>query len=92
MSPSLASFLDNSTAYVSGDFVLIDAPNSMAFELLRKSPQQKDRMRDAIRQITGRVYRLGPYKREENAPVRQAEDPLNELMAKAEQAGIEIIS
>ena len=91
MSPSLASFLTDSCAYVSGDFVLIDAPNSMAFELLRKSPQQKDRMRDAIRQITGRVYRLGPYKKEGHTPARQAEDPLNELMAKAEQAGIEII-
>lgn len=93
MSPSLASFLADSSAYVSGDFVLIDAPNSMAFELLRKSPQQKDKMRDAIRQITGRVYRLGPYKRESNIAEQQAQgDPLTELMAKAEQAGIEIIN
>ncbi len=91
MSPSLASFLNDSRAYISGDYVLIDAPNSMAFELLRKSPQQKDRMREAIKQITGRLYRLGPYKKEESGSAQQQEDPLAQLMAKAEQAGIEII-
>ena len=42
---------------------MIDAPNSMAFELLRKSAQ-RDKMRVAIKEITGRTYKLGPYRRE----------------------------
>ena len=58
----IASAFHGSVAYVSGDFVLIDAPNSMAFELLRKSAQ-RDKMRIA-NEITGRTYKLGPYRRE----------------------------
>ena len=59
----IASAFHGSVAYVNGDFVLIDAPNSMAFELLRKSAQ-RDKMRIAIKEITGRTYKLGPYRRE----------------------------
>lgn len=88
-SPSLCSFLDNSVAYRSGKYVLIDAPNSMAFEVLRKSPNQIEKMRAAITKVTGKVYRLGPYKAqsaEESSSM--AEDPLMALMTKAEEAGI----
>ena len=42
-----------SCAYVNGDYMLIDAPE-LAFELLKR-PEQRDRMREAIRQVTGRV-------------------------------------
>ena len=47
-----------------------------------------DRMRDAIRQVTGRVYKLGPYKKQETA---QPADPLEELAGRAEDAGIPVI-
>ena len=74
-------------AYISGDYVLIDAPNDIAFQLLRNS-SQRDRMRDAIRQVTGRVYRLGPYNA---APKEEEQDPLAELAGLAQDAGIEVI-
>ena len=88
-SPSLCSFLDNSVAYLNGKYVLIDAPNSMAFEVLRKSQNQIEKMRDAIARVTGKVYRLGPYKRQEEEQERgQPSDPMMELLEKAEEAGI----
>ena len=74
----IASAFHGSVAYVNGDFVLIDAPNSMAFELLRKSAQ-RDKMRIAIKEITGRTYKLGPYRREyqEDVYKRQHSYPLH---------------
>ncbi len=86
-SQSIASAFGGSSAYISGDLMLIDAPNKIAFELLRK-PAQRDRMRDAIRQVTGKTYRLGPYKPREKE--EEAEDPLRDFMKKAEDLGIEI--
>lgn len=66
--------------------MLIDA-KEMAFELLRKS-SQRDKMREAIQQVTGRVYKLGPYraKKQEEAEV----DPLLKLAGEAEEAGIPV--
>lgn len=83
----IASAFHGSSAYISGDFVLIDAPNSMAFELLRKSTQ-RDKMRVAIKEVTGRVYKLGPYK--SSAPTNKGLDPLDELAERARDAGIEV--
>lgn len=83
----IASAFHGSSAYISGDFVLIDAPNSMAFELLRKSTQ-RDKMRLAIKEVTGRVYKLGPYK--SSAPAKKELDPLDELAEMARDAGIEV--
>lgn len=84
----IASAFHGSVAYVNGDFVLIDAPNSMAFELLRKSAQ-RDKMRVAIKEITGRTYKLGPY-RKESQEKKQEEDPLEQLAAAAENAGVQV--
>ena len=57
-SATISAAFTGSSAYVSGDYVLIDAPREMAFELLRKS-SQRGKMRDAIQQVTGKVYKLG---------------------------------
>ena len=65
--------------------MLIDAPE-LAFELLKR-PEQRDRMREAIRQVTGRVYRLGPYRKAE-APEESQDDPLKELERRAQEAGV----
>ena len=62
-SKAIATAFTGTNAFVSGDYVLIDAPSdSMAFELLRKS-SQREQMREAIRQATGKVYKLGPYRK-----------------------------
>lgn len=87
-SQSIASAFAGSTAYVSGNYVLIDAPKEMAFELLRKS-SQRDKMRDAIQQVTGNVYKLGPYKTK--TETEDQKDSLDELAGAAHDAGIEVI-
>ena len=87
-SQSIAAAFHGSSAYVSGSYVLIDAPQELAFELLRKS-SQRDKMRDAIRQVTGKVYKLGPYKKTETKTAEQ-QDPLAQLAEEAREAGIDV--
>ena len=86
-SKAISTAFNGSTAYVNGNFVLIDAPNSMAFELLRKSAG-RDKMRVAIKEVTGKTYKLGPYKK--NEETNKTEDPLALLAKKAEDEGIHI--
>jgi len=46
-------------------------------------------MRVAIKEITGRTYKLGPY-RKEYQEKKQEEDPLEQLAAAAENAGVQV--
>ena len=88
-SKAIATAFTGTNAFVSGDYVLIDAPSdSMAFELLRKSSQW-EQMREAIRQATGKVYKLGPYRKKEDTHTVNS-DPLKQLAEQAEQAGIDV--
>lgn len=81
---SVAMAFDRSAAYISGDYMLIEAPE-IAFELLKR-PEQRERMREAIRQVTGRVYKLGPYRKPQGE--QEALDPLEELARRAKDSGI----
>ncbi|WP_085834165.1 DNA polymerase III subunit gamma/tau [Clostridium merdae] len=85
----VAASFAGSTAYVSGEYVLIDAPSPTALELLRR-PTQRDKMRDAIKQVTGRTYKLGPYKKPQ-AEQQNEQDPLKALAENAAAAGIPVI-
>ena len=73
-----------SNAYVNGEYMLIEAPE-IAFELMKR-PEQRQRMHEAIRQVTGRTYRLGPYVRADRAA--REEDPLDQLARRAEEHGV----
>ncbi|MBW7571821.1 DNA polymerase III subunit gamma/tau [Caproiciproducens faecalis] len=86
-SHTIAAAFNGSAAYISGAYVLIDAPNDMAFRLLRE-PAQRDNMRKAIQQVTGKTYNLGPYKAHDS---EKARDPLAELAGLAESEGIQVI-
>ncbi|MGN0479856.1 MAG: hypothetical protein ACI4GO_10530, partial [Hominenteromicrobium sp.] len=88
-SASVASAFKGSAAYVSGDYMLIEAPQ-FAFDLL-KHASQRDRMREAIQQVTGRVYKLGPYKPpagSDGAP--QQENALDSFIRDMRASGVEI--
>lgn len=87
-SRSVSAAFTGSAAYSNGSYLLIEASNSMAFELLRKE-EQRQKMRDTIRQVTGRDYKLGPYKKAKTEA--EKDDPLEALARQAEQAGIEVI-
>ncbi len=85
-SRSVAAAFVGSTAYVAGNYVLIDAPE-VAFELLRR-PAQRDHMRDAIRQVTGKTYNLGPWKK--NQPAEEEADPLKLVVERAKELGVDV--
>lgn len=84
---TIATSFKNTRAYISGDYILIDSQNELAFNLL-KQPTQRERMREAIKEVTGRAYKLGPYKRVEQKA--QQEDPMANLLQKAKQVGVEV--
>jgi DNA polymerase-3 subunit gamma/tau len=84
----IASAFNGSTAYISGAYVLVDAPNEIAFRLLRE-PAQRENMRRAIQQVTGETYKLGPYKNQ--SAQEETNDPLAELAGLAENEGIQVI-
>ena len=83
---SVAMAFAGSTAYINGNYMLIQAPE-LAFELLKR-PEQRQRMREAIFQVTGRTYNLGPYRppQEEEAQA----DPFAELERRAKEEGVEL--
>lgn len=87
-SKTIGSAFEGTTAYVSGDYLLIDAKSEMPFKLLQAS-SQRDALRQAVREIIGKSYKLGPYK-----PPKEQEtqvDPLDSLTAKLRENGINII-
>lgn len=88
-SPTAAVAFADSSAYVSGGFVLIDTDKEMALEILRKSTQ-REKIKIAISEVTGQTYNLGPYKKKENKKQITEEDPLLVFAKEAKQAGVSI--
>ena len=83
----LYAVLAGSKAYIAGNRVLIDAPNEAFLPYFRKSPDAGPQIKDAIEEVTGRRYGIGPYKKEEK-PVET--DPLVALSERAKALGVEM--
>ncbi len=83
----IASSFEGTTAYVSGDYLLIDASTDIPFKLLQSSAQ-RDNLRKAVQEITGKRYTLGPYKRPDEEQVKQ--DPLDNLLGDLRSSGIDV--
>ncbi|MDO4420070.1 MAG: DNA polymerase III subunit gamma/tau [Ruminococcus sp.] len=84
----IASSFEGTTAYASGDYLLIDAKTDIPFKLLQNS-SQRENLRNAVQEITGKRYILGPYKRAEEK--QEKKDPLEELIAELKESDIEIL-
>lgn len=84
----IASSFEGTTAYASGDYLLIDAKTDIPFKLLQKS-DQRENLRNAVQEITGKRYILGPYKKAEKK--EEKKDPLDELIAELKDSNVEII-
>ncbi|MBQ6874456.1 MAG: DNA polymerase III subunit gamma/tau [Clostridia bacterium] len=80
--------LDNSTAYLHGDYVLIDCPFPAFNQTIREGSNATD-VRKAIFTVTGEKYRLGIYKRKEETAT-QKKDPLDDLLNKMRQSEIKV--
>ncbi len=87
ISRAIAAAFAGSSAYESGAYLLIDTSNEMAFQLLKNSSRREE-IRKVILETTGRVYKLGPYKKPEDK--KEETDPLQILRQGLEGSGIEI--
>lgn len=81
--PLIAGVLKGSSAYIRGQYLLIDAPNSQFRSLINSgNPTFKDSIRKAAQTVLGRTYKLGPYtvaKKEESDPLAVLADRLKNL-------------
>lgn len=87
-SKAIASAFEGTTAYESGDYLLIDTKNDMAFKLMKNS-SQRDNLRKSVQEITGKRYILGPYKPTETK--KEEADPLDKLTEDLKKQGINVI-
>ena len=85
---ALHGHLVHSSAYISGTLLLVDAGELFA-QMVRGNSYAKDSLRDAVEQLTGTKYRLGPY-RPERYQVKQDAglDQLESLLMRASDLGI----
>ena len=67
--PALRGALLGTGAYLSGNRVLIDSDNPVFLEMMRSSEYTKTSLKDAILQVTGTRYAIGPYDRAKVCPM-----------------------
>lgn len=78
--PLIAGVLKGSKAYIKGDYLLIDAPNSQFKSMInQQGGVYKEHIRAAAQRVLGATYKLGPYKRETTT---NDADPLKALAEK----------
>lgn len=89
-SKTISSAFDGTKAYVSGRYILIDSPSDIPFQLLKQS-SQREKIREAVLEITGATYSLGPYRPPERKIQEEREDPMEKLTADFKNLGIEVV-
>ncbi|MEE0957573.1 MAG: DNA polymerase III subunit gamma/tau [Ruminococcus sp.] len=88
ISRTIAAAFSGTSAYESGNYLLIDSDSETAFDLLRMSGQRQQ-IRNIITEITGKVYRLGPYRRPEQK--KEKTDPMLAFKQQLKDGGIEVV-
>ncbi|MGN1137880.1 MAG: DNA polymerase III subunit gamma/tau, partial [Ruminococcus sp.] len=84
---AIASAFSDTEAYVSGNLLLINSDSEIPFRLLRESAQ-RDKVRTAIQEVTGKIYKLGPYKKPEKQ--QKQTDPFEELISNLKENNVNI--
>ena len=78
--PLIAAVLNDSKAYIKGEYLLIDAPNSQFKSLIKQANgKYKESIREAAQGVLGVTYKLGPYTKNTKAAEN---DPLTALAEK----------
>ncbi|MBQ9743102.1 MAG: DNA polymerase III subunit gamma/tau [Ruminococcus sp.] len=88
-SKAISLAFEGTLAYESGDYLLIDAESDIPFKLLQSS-SQRDNLRKAVQEITGKRYILGPYRKPEEEKAEEA-DPLDKLIGDLKTNGVSVI-
>ena len=86
-SKAIGSAFSNTNAYESGQYLLIDADSEIAFNLLKQS-SQRENIRRAILEITGKTYKKKKKKKPEKK--EEKNDPLQALISDLKENGIEV--
>ncbi len=86
-SRAISAAFEDTNAYVSGDYLLIETNHEIAFELLKKSSQREE-IRKAVQEITGKVYKLGPYKLPEKKVTQ--DDVLDSFISSLKASGVNV--
>ena len=86
--------LTGSQAVIRGDYVLIKSENPTLSAFIKTGGNARD-VKEAVFRVTGKKYRLGLYSgnpsAKSNAPVsREQKDPLQNLISKAKDMGINV--
>ena len=81
----LYSFLENSKAYLINGRVLIDSQNGFFIDYMQKTADAKEIIKNAITEVCGVRYGIGPYKKTEK---KLEDDPLAALAKRAAEMGI----
>lgn len=79
--PIMAGVLNGSRAFIKGQYLLIDAPNSQFRSLINSgNAYYKDSIRKAAFKVLGATYKLGPYAKQ--TAVTSEDDPLTVIAEK----------
>ncbi len=87
---ALHGTLVDSTAYVGGDLLLVDAGDSMFAQMVRGDTYAKESLRVAVEAVTGQKYRLGPYNPRKYTVEQKQEDRLEEILKQAGTMGVDV--
>ena len=83
--PLIAGVLNESAAYIKGEYLLIDAPNDQFRTMIKNGDTNyRDKIRNAAQEVLGSTYKLGPYRKPAGAK-QTAQDPLAALAERLKQ-------
>jgi len=82
--------MTGTNAYISGDYVLIEAKDETPFEFLRSDPARNTIVKDTIKDVLGRTYAIGPYRRGAKKYEEQKKNKLDEFIEKISNSDIKL--
>lgn len=88
--PALRGALLDSKAYICGNRVLIECANPIFTEMMRSNEYTRSSLKQAIAEVTGSRYSIGPYESRSKATLNDEVSPLDQLLQNAATSGIEI--
>lgn len=88
-SQAIAAGFKDCDAYVNGEFLLIDAKSSIPFQLLEKK-EQRNNIRDAVAEVTGVRYRLGPYRPSTKNTEKKKDEILDDFVKTLRDKGVSV--
>lgn len=80
----------DASAYLYKEIVLIDCDNPFFLELIRTNEFAKQSLHQAFESVTGRDYRIGPYRSDKYQIAQDKKDPMEEMLENAAASGIEV--